>query len=162
MPITLPAANGTGANTVGVGTEFRVINNNSSNASILLNGGTALGSIRAGETIKVVCLDASTAAGTWELIQLEKDDDSYAQFNITLNTDVSPTAGASWVLANGLYTALIPGTAHMRGDTPVVTVRDASGSQVIVDVELDVTNGNVNITVLENPNGREAFRVTIV
>jgi len=108
-----------------------------------------------------ICVDNSTAAGTWLIDFLEEAD------KIPTGRYSSPfTATTEWGTAsNGYYTITITEATHGRGTNPNVQVYELSGSdfhKVDVDDVLVLANGNTSIRVPEVPNLRFAGKIVFI
>jgi hypothetical protein len=118
--------------------------------------------IISGRRYRFVCVDNSDAAGTWDVNYLEESD-----LVISERYQSTFDATSSWGSASGgYYTITILASSHERGTTPaIVGVFKESGSdyvQLEPDSKKVLANGDIEIKVIENPDGRFAGKILIM
>ena len=160
---TLPDATSTDLK---VGSKFYLINDGSSVGVTTVNFNTTgtLGTLAVGESALVVLKSKADANGTWELIQLDRDE-GVIKYSANFNGDAMPTAGASWeAAASGAFRLNVLASVHGRGTLPVVDVYRgvSSGAQSEPLVRIDkAVNGDVDVVVTETPSGLFAGTIII-
>jgi hypothetical protein len=118
--------------------------------------------IESGRMYEFTCTDNSDAAGTWHVNFLEQSD-----LVVSERYPETFDATSSWGSASGgYYTITILASNHKRGTNPVVGgIFKESGSDYI-QIEVDsikvLANGNIEIKVIENPDGRFAGKILVM
>jgi hypothetical protein len=116
--------------------------------------------VEAGKAYKFTLLTNGAAAGTWHANQLEEAD-----LIATARHVETFDATTDWgVAAGGIYTQTITQATHTRGTNPQVDLFEESGSDfVAVEASVKVlANGDIEITVPENPDCRFAGKAVII
>ena len=158
--VVLPAANVT---PIQQGFAYYIINNGTGTISLQTNGGSSLDTIATGLSALVICLTTSTAAGTWEVIHLDRDNSGVTKTTITFTTSTWGSA------SGGEYTQIITAASHNSGATPEYTVYETvtDGFDKVDGIDSFVSSksgevGNIHLIINETPDERFAGRIVVL
>ena len=177
---------GSGPAQAGIGTEFRITNNATSDVSIALASGSTTNlsgtkTVGSSKTSIIFCTsltsESMTSNGTWKIVELDPDSVSgrTAPSVISFTANLKSGGGANdrWELdgTNDEYFINIPfsteGTAgtHNKAPNPHAVIFDSTNTVVLIETIVNPNTGTdanrVRIQVNENPNGRFAGRIEV-
>ncbi len=125
------------------------------------DGGTSVQSVGTGTAYEFTLLDNSTANGTWHVNFLE-DAGSVAATRYVSTFDATTSWGTA---SGGYYNIDITQTTHERGTSPIVQVFEEDGSdffEVYLDEKKILSNGDLEMYVIESPDCRFAGKVVLI
>lgn len=142
------------------GSTFLILNNKTAgDLSVQANGTSVeLDSVKQGQSAMAVLRAKGSAAGSWEIIQLDRDESGISKISGSFNmtTDWNTGMGADF----STYTFTI-GT-DMISANPITTLFNSSNQSVLAQV-ISTTSGNTHTIVVTVPVGNTfaGSRVTI-